>query len=263
MKIRINADDFGISRGVNFAIEKMFQQKKLHSASLIFGCGFFEEAIEIAKRNNNLSIGLHFNLTSGFSASNHKLPLLTNHLKKFKNGFLKILLLSIFCKKKLEKEIEIELEAQINQLKSRNIKIDHIDGHRHVHFIPLVFNLVVRSAKKHEISVIRFINENIFSTFLIKHPKNFLWNGGLIKWFVLTILALFNKNKINQKEYFFSILYTGLISKALLEKIKIPKKFKQAEIMIHPGNPDIDKNLQNKLEEKYHLFSNNRIIEQL
>jgi predicted glycoside hydrolase/deacetylase ChbG (UPF0249 family) len=74
MKIRINADDFGLSLGVNGTIEEMFQKQQLHSASLIFGCGYFDEALAIAKKNPNLKVGLHFNLSVGKSAFKHSKP---------------------------------------------------------------------------------------------------------------------------------------------------------------------------------------------
>lgn len=61
MNLRINADDFDISPGVNSAIEKMFKAGRLHAASMICGCGYFDEAVAIAKRNPGLEVGLHFN----------------------------------------------------------------------------------------------------------------------------------------------------------------------------------------------------------
>lgn len=263
MKVRVNSDDFGISPGVNFAVETMFQNKQLDSASLICGSVFFDQAVEIAKRNPGLKIGLHFNLTSGASVLGYqKLPLLTNQNGNFKNGFLKIVLLSLFRHSKLHSEAKQELDAQIDLIKKLGIKLSHIDSHRHIHYIPPIFSLVAKAAQVHGIDNIRIINESIFSENQIKNLpfKNLLW-GGLIKWAVLRLLGIVNGAKnIQTKCYFFSIINSCNISQNLIEKIKLPNRFDELEIMIHPGNPDIDKQEKNLLE-KNHLLSRGRITE--
>jgi len=260
MKTRINADDFGISRGVNFAIREMFKENKLNSASIICGCGHFNEAIDIAKRNPNLKIGLHFNLSSGLAVSDKKtIPLLVDKNGRFKNGFLKLLFLVIFKKQQLQKEISLELEAQISLIEKHEIKLNHVDSHRHIHFIAGIFSLVILAAKKHEISTIRIINEKLSSPISLK----ILINGGLLKWLVLRFFGLINgSQKLATKTYFFSILNSCLISKELIENIKIPNGFEDLEIMIHPANPTLDAMSKN-LEERKHLLSQNRVLENL
>lgn len=263
MKAMINADDFGISTGVNLAVKKMFNQKKLNSASLICGCKYFDSAIQIASEIPDLKIGLHFNLTTGNSTNlNSTAPLLADKNNKFKNGFVKLLFLSIFKKKEFLQQVEDELEAQIKLLKNHKIIIDHINGHRHIHYIPGILKVVENAAKKHQIPYIRIINESFFYSWNIG-GFSYLFNGGIIKWLILRCLGLINgSTKINSPRYFFSILYTCQISKELIAKIKMPKKFTEIEIMIHPGNPDIDKELKD-LEERPHLLSQNRYLEQL
>ena len=261
MKIRINADDFGISPGVNSAIAEMFKKQKLHSASVIYGCGYFAEALAIAKRNPDLKIGLHFNICSGKSAFRHQdNSLLTDKNGNFKNGFLKLLLLVIFRRKKLLQEIKCEIEAQIAAISSAGIKLNHIDSHRHVHFIPGIFAVIFAAANYHKIPQVRVINEKLFASFFINYPKKFLWNGGIIKWFILRTLGFFNGSRKIPQSYFFSILYTCAISRELVGKIKVPKNFSEVEIMIHPGNPGLDRELKN-LEERRHLLSPNRLKE--
>lgn len=246
MKIRVNADDFGISPGVNDAIEKMFRAGSLNSASLICGCGFFDEAVVVAKRNQDLEVGLHFNLTNGDA--------------RFKDGFLSLLLMSLFNRKTLEEKAEKELRNQISLIEKNGIKLSHIDSHRHIHMIPAIFKIVKKVADEKGITRLRVVNESLVKTLLINHPKTFLWNGGLIKWLVLTALKIINNHKSNR--YFFSILYSCEVTQNLISKIKVPKKFRDSEIeiMIHPGNPEIDSKIEN-LEEKTHLISSARKAE--
>ena len=265
IKINVNADDFGISKGVNSAVLEMFKAGKLNSASIIVNGNYFNEAIKIAKQNPNLKIGLHFNLTTGNSISGYgNLPLLTRKNGWFKNGFVAILFLILFRKKSLLREVNLELAAQIKMLKHRGIKIDHINSHRHIHFLPGIFNLVTKIAAKYQIKDLRIINENFINSWKMGGSKSFLWNGGIIKWLLLRFLGMINGSaKIKSRIYFFSILYSCNISKELIAKLKIPDNFSSAEIMIHPGNPAIDMKSKGKLLEKSHLLSPNRYRENL
>lgn len=258
MKIRINADDFGISPGVNAAVEEMFHAGKLHSASLICGCGYLENAIAIAKRNPQLKIGLHFNLSVGYSLIGQirKISLLTDSNHRFKNGFLQLFLLSILQRKKFLTQVENALEIQLNAIEKEGIVLNHIDSHRHIHYIPGIFNLVLNAAKKRKITV-RIINEKF--TF----SKAALLNAGFVKWLILRGFGLINgARKLHCKTYFFSILNTCKITPELIDKIEIPQNFEEIEIMIHPGNPGMDEELS-RLEERKHLLSQNRVIEKL
>ncbi|MFT5703632.1 MAG: hypothetical protein ACJAZX_001179 [Rickettsiales bacterium] len=270
MKITINVDDFGISPGVNQAVLEMFKAGKITSASLMCGCGYFDQAIKIAKENPNLKIGLHFNLSSGRSILDSKL--LTDDSGNFKNGFVKIFLQIIFNQKKFLAEVKKELEAQISLIEKSGLKLEHINSHRHIHFIPKIFDLVVKAASNHNISKVRVINESLIKSWKIGHKKTFLFDGGLIKLLILRICGLLNNSKnYPNPSYFFSILYTCKISKELISKL-IPKdnssknlsdtNFSEIEIMIHPANPDLDSKIDS-LEEKDHLLSANRLVERL
>jgi len=64
-RLIINADDFGLSAGVNRAVEIAWQEGILTQASLISGGEAFEEAVEIAWRNPGLQVGLHLTLVQG------------------------------------------------------------------------------------------------------------------------------------------------------------------------------------------------------
>jgi predicted glycoside hydrolase/deacetylase ChbG (UPF0249 family) len=266
----INADDFGISGGVNFAIKNMIEKKKLNSVSIMLGYHYFTchflDATEISNNNPQINTGLHFNLTTGYSMANPKqLKLLAKWDGKFKNNFVGILKLAIFKRKKLLKQVEIELEKQLEILKKYlTVPISHIDSHHHIHYIPGIFNIVAKIAKKHHIPRIRIINESFINSYMMNDSKHFFAkNDCLKKWLLLSFFGLINgAKKIRNKTYFFSILNSCSISRQLIDKLKIPKKYQQLEIMIHPGDPKIDEDYYMQ-EEIKHLSSTMRYQEQL
>lgn len=235
-----NADDFGISLGVNAAIQKAYTDGILNSASLMVNQKYAAQAVELAKQMPELEMGLHLNLTNETPAANPaQIPLLVGADGKLKNGFVNLLLLSLFKPIAFKQQVKIEIRAQVQKYLATDLSLQHIDGHRHVHLIPAVFKIVQKVAQEHHIARIRTMNENIFNTVKQNQSKSWLFDGGLIKYIILRLLTWWNGYKSDT--YFYTILYTCKISKEQFNNVKIPAQYNAVEIMIHPGMPDIDK----------------------
>ena len=235
-----NADDFGISKGVNAAIVKAHREGILNSASLMINQKYAAEAVKLAKEMPELEMGLHVNLTNEYpAASAQEIPLLVDGQGKLKNGFVNLLLLSFFKPRQLRQQVEIEMRAQIAKYLMTGLPLQHLDSHRHVHMIPQIFKTMRKLQKEFEVPRIRVINENIFNTLKYNHNKSWLFDGALIKYVLLRFLCWWNgyKNDV----YFYTLMYTCKIAKEQFSGVKIPQGYKAVEIMIHPGMPEIDK----------------------
>ena len=235
-----NADDFGISKGVNAAIVKAHRKGILNSASLMINQKYAAEAVNLAKKMPELEMGLHVNLTNEYpAASAQEIPLLVDGQGKLKNGFVNLLLLSFFKPRQLRLQVEIEMRAQIAKYLTTGLPLQHLDSHRHVHMIPQIFKTMRKLQKEFEVPRIRVMNENIFNTLKYNHNKSWLFDGALIKYVLLRFLCWWNgyKNDV----YFYTLMYTCKIAKEQFSGVKIPQGYKAVEIMIHPGMPEIDK----------------------
>lgn len=235
-----NADDFGISKGVNAAIVKAYREGILNSASLMINQKYAAEAVKLAKEMPELEMGLHVNLTNEYpAASAQEIPLLVDGQGKLKNGFVNLLLLSFFKSRQLRQQVEIEMRAQIAKYLTTGLPLQHLDSHRHVHMIPQIFKTMRKLQKEFEVPRIRVMNENIFNTLKYNHNKSWLFDGALIKYVLLRFLCWWNgyKNDV----YFYTLMYTCKIAKEQFSGVKIPQGYKAVEIMIHPGMPEIDK----------------------
>lgn len=235
-----NADDFGISKGVNAAIVKAHREGILNSASLMINQKYAAEAVKLAKEMPELEMGLHVNLTNEYpAASAQEIPLLVDGQGKLKNGFVNLLLISFFKPRQLRLQVEIEMRAQIAKYLTTGLPLQHLDSHRHVHIIPQIFKAMRKLQKEFEVPRIRVINENIFNTLKYNHNKSWLFDGALIKYVLLRFLCWWNgyKNDV----YFYTLMYTCKIAKEQFSGVKIPQGYKAVEIMIHPGMPEIDK----------------------
>lgn len=235
-----NADDFGISKGVNAAIVKAHREGILNSASLMINQKYAAEAVKSAKEMPDLEIGLHVNLTNEYPAAPvQQIPLLVDGQGKLKNGFVNLLLLSFLKPRQLRQQAEIEMRAQIVKYLATGLSLQHIDSHRHVHLIPQIFKAMRELQKEFAVPRIRVMNENIFNTLKYNKNKSWLFDGALIKYVLLRFLCWWNgyKNDV----YFYTLMYTCKIAKEQFNNVKIPSGYKAVEIMIYPGMPEIDR----------------------
>lgn len=258
MRLIINADDLGISKGVNYAIKEAFNNGYLTHASVMVNANYFNDALEnIIIRYPDLKIGLHLNLTYGRPISQANIiPLLVNKDLKFKHNFIS--LARIKKSVELQRQIYQEIKAQIEKAIRFGIKLNHIDSHEHIHLIPFINKITKDLATKYKILRIREFNESLLNTIKISRSVLFLLHINTVKFFLLKLLN--KKNIINKNSYFFSILHTGKIKKEHIERLQDEKyQHLQIEIMVHPGDQDIDKSssIENNRVKKW-LYSNYR-----
>ena len=148
-KIIINADDFGLTKTISDAIIKVYEIGNLSSTSLMVNTPGTDYAINLARNNPDLGIGLHFNLTEGFALTG--VSSITNSeghfLDKMKLNFHVIL-------KKIDiKDILKELKTQYEYITKAGLIPTHIDSHQHIHMNPKIFRLVADFAKKKNIHI--------------------------------------------------------------------------------------------------------------
>ena len=250
---KIVADDLGMTPGTNIAIKELADIGSLTHVSAFSTGDYFDEGMNMLDQNN-INKGLHFNLTYGMSAIG--VNELTNNEGKFKFGFLGVLFKSF--KPSVKKIIEKELIAQIKILEKKVNRISHIDGHRHIHIIPGISNIVKKISERYNIKEIRVVNENILDSLLIGKKLNLETIGGIIKFFVLNIFSYVGSIKSSYN--FFSIIYTGQINTKMLNRIM--RKNKKFEIMMHPSKPEFDINIKfYDNNEKIYRLSEKRLME--
>lgn len=152
----MNADDFGLTRGVNRAIVELHDAGVLTSATLMARAGATEEAIELALARPSLGVGCHVVLVDGEPVlPRAKVPSLidpeTGQFYRTLGKFLP----RVLTGRIRGEEIEAEAAAQIGFLQSRGLKLTHIDTHKHTHMFPTVLRAVLRAAKGAGIEAVR------------------------------------------------------------------------------------------------------------
>ncbi|MGL4571140.1 MAG: carbohydrate deacetylase [Clostridium sp.] len=155
MKLIINGDDFGLTRGISEGIIECIQNGIMRDTSAMPNMPFFEEAINIAKAKGINEMGIHLTMTCGKPV----LPKdeVSSICDENGNFFRKPELIPDSIK---IGEIEKELRGQINKFKRTGMNINHIDSHHHFYaFNQGVFKLVINLAKELNVPMRCPINE--------------------------------------------------------------------------------------------------------
>ncbi len=155
-RLIINADDFGLTRGVNRAIGELHQAGVLTSATLMATGAAFEDAVAVTRANPALGVGCHVVLTDGIPASPPAtVPSLLGRDGKTFRPLLLDFVLALTRGAVREDEIEREALAQIAKIQRTGIRITHLDSHKHTHLFPAVTRPLLRAAERAGIFAIR------------------------------------------------------------------------------------------------------------
>lgn len=245
-RLIINADDFGLTAGVNQAILELGRAGAVTSATLMAAAETSEEAAEAWLRRPGIGIGCHVVLVDGVpTLPPERIPTLIDprspaHAPRFRptlGGFVRDLLRGRIR----EADIEAEAAAQIRRLQHLDVAVTHVDSHKHTHAFPRVLRPLLRAAVLCRVACIR-------------NPFEPEWSvaatGGASLLRRLQVRAL-----SSQRRYFLlaaehigvfttdgslGVLATGSLDEASLRRILEAMPDGVWELVCHPGYVDAD-----------------------
>ncbi|HVT45206.1 MAG TPA: ChbG/HpnK family deacetylase [Thermoanaerobaculia bacterium] len=157
-KLIVTADDVGIHRGMTDGALEAHRRGIVSACSLV-ACGRdFERAVGLLRGCLTLSVGAHLTLVEEepvLPASS--IPTLTRG-GRFHRDFRRFFLL--YAAGRIDgREIECELRAQIDRIVAAGIRVDHLNGHQHLHLLPAIFRIVMRLAEEFEVPFVRVASD--------------------------------------------------------------------------------------------------------
>lgn len=159
----VNADDLGLSAGVNRGIVAGAAAGVVTSASLLVNTPGFPDAVAQLAAGGALDVGLHFNLTTGAPvAGAGAVPSLCDP-RTGRLHPLPALIARALGGRISSGEVALECEAQIGRARAARVRLTHLDGHEHVHVLPGVWRPVVETARRAGLDVVRVPLEPLVS----------------------------------------------------------------------------------------------------
>jgi hopanoid biosynthesis associated protein HpnK len=175
-RLIVNADDFGLTRGVNRAIIESHRDGIVTSSTLMANGQAFEDAIVHAKSASRLSIGCHVVLVDGSPVLGGQQASTLFDQKaddgRFYDGLGAFALRAVSGRVDAD-EIEAEVTAQIRKLQSAGVSVSHLDTHKHTHILPQVLRALLRAARTCGVPAVRNPFGPVRFSILAKYPR--LW----------------------------------------------------------------------------------------
>lgn len=233
----INADDFGLSSGVNRAVIQAWREGVLTSASLMAGGAAFDEAVELAKENPGLQVGLHLTLVHGRAVlPPSEIPGLVDGDGNFTDNPV-LAGMRYFFLKNLRPQLKREIEAQILRVKDAGIELSHVDGHLNIHMQPVVFAILCELMPRHGITSFRLTRERLADNLAISQERKL---GKALDAFIFGRLAAHCRPRLDRLGISYASEVKGLLSSGRMTEAYLISALETvqegvSEIYFHPG----------------------------
>lgn len=242
-RLIVNADDFGLTSGVNRAIVEGNRSGIVTSATLMANAKATEAAIDLAKVQPSLKTGCHVVLIDGVPLTAN-LQSLTNSSPRFRSS-LKQFAMAAIRKQIAAEEIQQEVEAQIRKIQSCGITLTHLDSHKHTHMFPHILRPILRAAKACGIRAVRNPFEPLRcwpTAMVLGTPGLWLRSAGVMAFqmFAADFHRAVREVGMVSTDGTVGIAVTGMLDQKRLVRILEALPHGTWELVCHPGYSDAD-----------------------
>ncbi|MDY7989858.1 ChbG/HpnK family deacetylase [Paenibacillus polymyxa] len=246
--IIVNADDFGLSRGVTKGILQAHINGLVTSTTVMMNQFYTEEALREIEYFPELSVGVHLVVNKGIPVSSINL---VKSLVDESGYFLK----DTFDVRHLliSEELFTEFCAQIDKfIKITKKKPSHIDCHHWSILYPDFFRTYLKVAQKYNIPA----RNPLFN---FKHNSEIVplllgpFHQLISDEYVFSIKRKLSNSKVPHPDYFVASFYDSNVSINYLRNIFMNIKEGVTEIMTHPGYVDDTLNSSYVNQREYEL----------
>ncbi|MCC7104096.1 MAG: ChbG/HpnK family deacetylase [Chloroflexi bacterium] len=272
----VNADEFGLTEGVNRGIEAVHRRGLCTSTTLVANEHAFENAIEMARQMPGLAIGVHLNITHGVPV----LPEVRVHTLVDEDGLF--YRRSRFLRRAVAGQVNLvhvedEFRAQIEKVMEAGILPSHLDSHESIYMYPAIFRILASLAREYHLPA-RLQDEHLMRAGFASRElqARYLASETFAKNQVMNVLAnryriLLRDWGIPTTDHFISTFGcyrkqpNDLYEALRYELVHLPEGV--TELMVHPGFADslLEMSLDGgreaalRREEEVHVLTDPRI----
>jgi chitin disaccharide deacetylase len=245
----VNADDLGLTAGVNRAIRESHADGVVTSTTLMASGAAFLDAIELARSMPSLSVGCHVVLVDGTPVSDYdSIPTLlsnrTSQPRQFHAGISAVAARALFQRFDPD-QLVCEVVAQIKKIEAAGVQVTHLDTHKHTHIFPQILHALVKAARICGVPAVR----NPFVPASSLRPRQFSRHPGLWKRYsqvrMLNTFAARFQNKMKRAGLatpngVLGVIETGSFDTSLLRRALTNLPEGTWELVCHPGYDDAE-----------------------
>jgi len=238
----VNADDFGLTAGVNRAIVELHAAGVLTSTSLMARGQATNDAIDLARSTPTLGVGCHVVLVDGEPIlPPRQIPSLIDPRTGSFYPALAAFLPRLFTGRIRLAEIEAETRAQIEFLQNKGIRLTHLDTHKHTHIFPPVLRSVLRAARACGIRAVRNPFEPSWALrSAIGAPWLRLAQVCALRWLAPICQRIIAGEGFSTTDGTVAVAGTGSLNAVTLRSLLKQMPAGSWELATHPGYNDAD-----------------------
>ena len=239
----INADDFGLSPGVNRGIVSAFREGVLTSTTMLVNLEHFEDAVRLARENPDLPVGIHLSLLWGKPVS----PAADVSTLVASDGCfprsLSTLAKRYFLGRLSLDHVKLEFRNQIRAFVDAGLKPTHVDTHKHVHCLSGILDGVISAAREFGIDKVRLPGEEPLRAGQDgrRMPRGSWTMEGkrrLIRFLCRGARDRLRAAGMRSTDHFAGIAHMASLNSDVLNRILSNLRVGTTEIMCHPGYVD-------------------------
>jgi predicted glycoside hydrolase/deacetylase ChbG (UPF0249 family) len=167
-ELLVRIDDIGMNHSVNMALQQLADTHMPLSASVLFVCPWYQEAVDILRRNPQIAVGVHLALNSEWKGyrwgpvlGKEAVPTLVDGVGYFTSSTERFLALRYDLS-----EVERELSAQVERASRSGLRIDYVDYHMGTAVAtPELRAVLERIANKYGLGISRYFGEAYHTMF--------------------------------------------------------------------------------------------------
>jgi len=242
-RLILNADDFGLTPGINRAIAELHSAAALTSATLMANGLAFDDAVRIARAQPSLGIGCHIVLTDGVPLSPpDTIPTLLGPDRRSFRASVTDFFGAVLLGKVSGDDIFREAQAQIDRIQQQGIPLTHLDTHKHTHILSGVARPLLAVAERNGIRAIRNPFEPRWSIALGKSPMLRQLQLRSLRHLQPRFLALpqIRSGRVTTTSGTLGISATGHLNRTTLAATLNAMPSGNWELVCHPGYNDRD-----------------------
>jgi hopanoid biosynthesis associated protein HpnK len=243
-RVIINADDFGLSPGVNRGIVAAFRHGVLTSTTMLVNLRSFDDAVELARQNPDLPLGIHLSLLWGPPVSApSSVPSLVERDGHFPRS-LTVLARRYFLGRLNFDHVRSEFRAQVERFRRAGLNPTHVDSHKHVHCLPGVLDALAEVVAEHGIRSVRFPLEGGLAPGTAgRDPARTPSANARMKSRIVGFLSRHGGNTLERRglrttDHFVGIEHQDRLNAETLQYILSHLRDGTTEVMCHPGYDD-------------------------
>jgi chitin disaccharide deacetylase len=236
IRLIVNADDFGRSTSINRAIERAHREGILTSASLMVNEPAASHAIEVAKDNPLLAVGLHLTLVCGKSTLKPS-EIIGVVDQKFQFSRFPVLAgLRYYFSKGIHHYLRQEIDAQFREFRATGLELDHVNGHCNFHLHPIIWRFLKRDHESLGFDAMRLPRDPLGLNLGLANGRYFYRLSHWLIYFILSKRARpsLKRRHIVHTDATFGLLQSGRVTEKYLLKLLRRLKPGTYELYAHP-----------------------------